>query len=137
MNRQIFQQIEAFAESMMKAAETDNEKKFYSVYAELEALAEQYKGKKNDHPVFWETLADFSEENQDAIKLYQQAYQLADSLKDTEYKASIQYSLAQRLFEEGQKEDALEALAKAEKFAGFTEDQELQEDIQQLRSEIE
>ncbi|WP_415891892.1 tetratricopeptide repeat protein [Neptuniibacter sp. PT8_73] len=137
MNGQIFKQIEAFAESMMKAAEADSEKEFYSVYGELEALAEQYKGKKNDHPVFWETLADFAEENQDAIILYQQAYQLADSLKETEYKASIQYSLAQRLIEEGQKEDALEALAKAEKFAGFTEDQELQEDIQQLRSEIE
>lgn len=137
MNRQIFQQIEAFAELMMKAAEADNEKEFYSVYAELEALAEQYKGKKNDHPVFWETLADFAEENEEAIKLYQQAYQLADSLKETEYKASIQYSLAQRLLEEGQKEGALDALAKAERFAGFTEDPELQEDIQLLRSEID
>jgi len=137
MNRQVFEKIEEFAQSLMAFAQADNETEFYAKYAELEQFCQQYKDKKNDHPVLWETLADFSEDNQQAITLYGQAYLLADKLKETEYKASIQFSLAQRLYEEGLQEKALEALTKAEKFAGFTEDQELQEEIKQLRSEIE
>lgn len=136
MNRQVFEQVEGFAQSLLQYAEADNETEFYTKYAELEQFCQQYKNKKNDHPVLWETLADFSEDNQQAIALYSQAYLLADQLKETEYKASIQFSLAQRLYEEGLQEKALDSLTKAEKFAGFTEDQELQEEIKQLRAEI-
>ena len=116
----------------MAAAEADNEERFYALYEQLEQLCNQHKGSKKAHPVLWETLADFSEDNDKAITAYGEAYKLADQLKDNEYKASIQYSLAQRYLEEDRKSEAGEALEKAAKFASFTEDRELQEEIQLL-----
>ena len=132
MSKAIFDQVESFAQDMMAAAEADNEAQFYSLYEQLEALCNEYKGSKKDHPVLWETLADFSEDNDKAIIAYGEAYKLADQLKDNEYKASIQYSLAQRYLEEDRKSEARGALEKAAKFASFTEDEELQREIQLL-----
>ncbi|MGB0203692.1 MAG: hypothetical protein ACPF9K_01435 [Neptuniibacter sp.] len=132
MNKVLFNQVEKLAQEMMAAAEADNEEQFYSLYDQLKQLCQEHQGSKKDHPVLWETLGDFSEENDDAIDAYNQAYQLAEQMKDNEYKASIQYALAQRYLEEDRKTEAGDALEKAAKFASFTEDQELQEEIQLL-----
>ena len=132
MNKVLFNQVEKLAQEMMAAAEADNEEQFYALYDQLKQLCLEHQGSKKDHPVLWETLGDFSEENDDAIDAYNQAYELAEQMKDNEYKASIQYALAQRYLEEDRKAEAGEALAKAAKFASFTGDAELQEEIQLL-----
>lgn len=136
MNAQQFSEIETLAQKMLTAAENDDEGSFYALYDELESRCQQVKGSSKDHPVLWETLGDFSEEFDQAIAAYEQAFKLASELKDNEYKGSIQYALAQRYLEEGQQQLAEDALAKAEKFAGFTEDTELQEEITQLKAEL-
>ena len=132
MNAQLFQQVEQLAETLMAAAERDDETSFYEGYNQLNALCELHAGTKNDHPVFWETLADFTEENPDAVSLYQRAFEIADSLKENEYKASIQFSLAQRLVELGEVAQAKQALIKSEKFASYTEDVDLQNEAAAL-----
>ena len=132
MNKVLFNQVEKLAQEMMAAAEADNEEQFYALYDQLKHLCLEHQGSKKDHPVLWETLGDFSEENDDAIDAYNQAYQLAEQMKDNEYKASIQYALAQRYLEEDRKAEAGDALEKAAKFASFTEDAELQREIQLL-----
>jgi hypothetical protein len=132
VSKAIFEQVEKLAHELMAAAEADNEEQFYALYDQLKQLCQEHQGSKKDHPVLWETLGDFSEENDDAIGAYNQAYQLAEQMKDNEYKASIQYSLAQRYLEEDRKTEAGDALEKAAKFASFTEDEELQEEIQLL-----
>lgn len=132
MSKAIFEQVERLAHELMAAAEADNEEQFYALYDQLKQLCQAHKGSKKDHPVLWETLGDFSEENDDAINAYNQAYQLAEQMKENEYKASIQYSLAQRYLEEDRKTEAGDALVKAAKFASFTEDEELQREIQLL-----
>lgn len=132
----LFTAVEAYAEQLMGYAEQDQAEQFYAVYAELEAFCESHKGKKSDHPVLWETLADFSEENKVAIAHYQYAYALADQAKDVEYKASIQLALAQRYYEDKVLPMALEAIEKAVKFARFTEDDELQAEAEALCGDI-
>jgi len=136
MSAQMFRQIEAFAEALMVAAEAGDEAAFYAGYEELEQFCRENEGSKRDHPVLWETLADFTEENPAAIALYQQAYQLADQQKETEYKASIQFSLAQRLSEEGCHTEAIQAVEKAEKFASYTEDDELIEEVALFKQQL-
>lgn len=136
MSKKLFQQVESYAESMLAAAEINDEAEFYGLYDALLALCEENKGSKQEHPVLWETLADFTEDNSKAISFYQLAYEQADSLKENEYKASIQYSLAVRLLEESDVDNALFALEKAEKFAGFTEDEELKLDISELKKKV-
>lgn len=136
MSAEIFKQVETLAEQMMSAAENEDETLFYALYEELKQLCTHYEGSKKDHPVLWETLADFSEEDEQAVAYYLRAFTLAEALKDNEYKASIQYALAQRYLESGLQAQAQEAAAKAEKFASFTEDEELQSEIQQLLDEL-
>ncbi|WP_286237722.1 tetratricopeptide repeat protein [Neptuniibacter halophilus] len=136
MSGTLFKQVELLAEQMLEAAEADDEPRFYQHYEALEALCMSHQGKKSDHPVLWETLADFSEDNPRAIALYQQAFSLADQLKENEYKASIMFALAQRQSEEGDSEAALLSLEKAQRFASFTEDEELQQEIAELQSAL-
>ena len=132
MNSQLYKSLQEMSQVLIEAAEVDDEALFYKHYAELEALCESYSGGKQDHPVLWETLADFTEDNDRSIGLYQQAFTLADKLKENEYKASIQFSLAQRLIEESREIEAEESLLKAQKFAAYTEDSELIEEIDHL-----
>ena len=129
MNAKIFIQVESLAESMMSAANKDDEAAFYGFYNQLKCLCSEYIGKKNNHPVLLETLADFTEDSEEAIKCYLQAYGLADQLKENEYKASIQFSLAQRYMELNRTAEAKGCLLKAEKFASYTEDEELKREI--------
>lgn len=136
MNTRIFKQVEELALGLVAAAEKDDEVLFKGLYGQLDQLCNHLEGSKNDHPVLWETLADFTEENPQALVLYRKAYLLADSLKDNEYKASIQFSLGQRLSEDGAHQEALEALSLSEKFAAFTEDDLLKQDIQELIAEL-
>ena len=136
MNAQQFRQIEDLAEKMLAAAEADDETTFYQLYNDLEQQCQAVKGTAKDHPVLWETLGDFSEDHSAALAAYEQAFKLASDLKDNEYKGSIQYAIAQRYLEAEQPEPAKDALAKAEKFASFTEDTELQAEIAALKAEL-
>lgn len=136
MSAQLIRTVHQLAETLMLSAEQNNEERFYSYYEQLKQLCLAHKNKKSDHPVLWETLADFSEENAEAIEYYRAAYELADTLKENEYKASIMFALAQRLIEEKREGEARECLAKAEKFAGFTEDEELKQEVKALLAEL-
>ena len=132
----MFSQVERLAEDMLCAAENDNEPDFYRLYDELKALCLDAKGTKKDHPVLWETLGDFSEGFEEAINAYTQAFELADALKDNEYKASILYAMAQRYVEENRALQAQDALTRAAKFASFTEDDELKAEITELMQSL-
>ena len=105
MNTHLFEQVEQLAKKMMAAAEANDETLFYQDYETLKQLCDDQVGTRNEHPVLWESLADFTEDNSTAIALYQRAYDSAKALKETEYKASIQFSLAQRLLEQGKKDE--------------------------------
>lgn len=137
MNSKIFKQVESFAENMMDAASKGDEKSFYDFYDQLKCLCDENNGKKHDHPVLWETLADFTDDCEESIHFYMQAYQIADKLKENEYKASIQFSLAQRYMELGQSVEAKSSLLKAEKFASYTEDEELKREIAEILKKLD
>lgn len=136
MSSKLFRQVEELAEAMLQAAEADTETQFYALYADLKQLCEAESGKKTEHPVLWETLADFTEENDEAIRFYEKAYLLADAQKENEYKASIKFSMACRFQEMEKQNEALEAVEQAGKFASFTEDDELKQDIAELREQL-
>jgi len=132
MNTHLFEQVEQLAKKMMAAAEANDETLFYQDYETLKQLCVDQVGTRNEHPVLWESLADFTEDNSTAIALYQRAYDSAKALKETEYKASIQFSLAQRLLEQGEKDEAKLALDKAVKFASYTDDDQLKLEISEM-----
>lgn len=130
MNKALYNQVHALAEKLMTAAEQEDVKQFHSLYDELETLCIDHDGSKKDHPVLWETLADFTEEFEDAIEIYEKALELATSLKAFDYQASILFSMA-RVYTELEKPDSAKASAeKALLAAEKSEDMGLQKEIQ-------
>jgi len=132
MNTKLYTKVLALAKGLMEAAEKNNEPFFYRQYDQLKVLCEENeKGRKN-HPVQWETLADFTEETEDAIRYYDKALELAEGISAHDYIASICCSKATMLRECGEREKALEAVLYAEEHALKEDDKELKEEIAAL-----
>lgn len=134
MNTALYKKVHQLATQLLQAAEADNEPVFNQRYQELQTLCQQHQHGPKDHPVQWETLADFSDDNPTAIQLYRQALALANAQQEPSYSASISLSLSGRLLEQQQTAEALTAAIAARTYAAQTQDRELQQEIeQQLR----
>jgi hypothetical protein len=81
------------------------------IYNQIKDVCETHEGTILDHPFQWETLADFTLENdRNALKIYFKALKLAIEGNLTEYVASINLAIAERYME-------LEDFNKAWRFA--------------------
>jgi len=70
------------------------------IYNQIKDVCETHEGTILDHPFQWETLADFTLENDhDALKIYFKALKLATKCNLTEYVASINLAVAERYME--------------------------------------
>lgn len=130
MNKQIFNQVHALAEKLLTAAEKEDVKTFHDLYDELESLCIEHDGSKKDHPVQWEALADFTEEFEDAIEIYEKALELAVKLKAFDYQASILFSMARVYVELDKSESARSSAEKALEVAKKANDEQITSEIQ-------
>jgi hypothetical protein len=81
------------------------------IYNQIKDVCKTHEGTILDHPFQWETLADFTLENdRNALKIYFKALKLAIEGNLTEYVASINLAIAERYME-------LEDFNKAWRFA--------------------
>jgi len=136
MNTKLYTRVHSLAKGLLDAAEKDNEPFFYRQYEQLQILCEENeKGNKN-HPVQWETLADFTEDSDAAIGYYQKALGYAEAVKAHDYIASINFSMATLLKETGQLDLALSSAQIAEEHASKSEDDNLKQDIASLISSL-
>lgn len=131
MNTAVYKTVHWLATQLMAAAEANSETRFNQHYQQLQALCLQHQNSPKDHPVQWETLADFTDDSPRAIELYQQALTLANALQETDYSASISLSLCNRLQELQQWPQALAAAQAAKTYAAQCPDRELQQEIEQ------
>jgi len=96
-------------------AEAQDVRTYWQLYNELECYCEAQA--ERDHPFLWETLADFTLDDQAALALYLKALSKAQLLGSADYEASVLLSLAERHKDIGNAElayrYALEANAKA------------------------
>ena len=70
------------------------------IYNQIKGVCETHEGTILDHPFQWETLADFTLENdRNAVKIYFKALKLATKGNLTEYVASINLAIAERYME--------------------------------------
>ena len=138
MNTKLYKQVHSYAEQLMAAAEQHDEKTFYGLYDRLKKLCDNNRGiERKDHPVQWETLADFTEDVEQALALYDHALAMAMAIESSDHIASINYSVAGLLIELGRTADALAAATQAKAAALHTSDSELQREtiklVKQLR----
>lgn len=132
INTKIYKAVYELAERLMKAAAKDDRAAFDSLYAELQAICTDNENTDKDHPEQWETLADFTEELEDALPIYQKALEKAIAKNSKDHMASIGFSMATLQVQLGQTDDAIERLQLAKASADGIEDDELKAEIDQL-----
>ena len=132
LKTQLYKSVHTVAEQLVEAADKAERETFDALYTELKAICIENENTEKDHPVQWETLADFTEEVDDAIAIYEKALGKAEAINEKDYMASIAYSIATLQLELGDNKKAIKYLEEAKINANKSEDLELKADIDQL-----
>jgi len=132
LNTKLYKSVHTLAEQLVEAADKADRETFDALYTELKAICIENENTEKDHPVQWETLADFTEEVDDAIAIYEKALGKAEAINEKDYMASIAYSIATLQLELGENKKAIKYLEEAKINANKSEDLELKADIDQL-----
>jgi len=132
MSEKLLKQLETLAKTLMACAERNDEKSFHKAYEELQTLCDQHPESLDA----WETLADFTEDFELAISLYEGVLEKAEASESRDYVSSVTYSLAQLYYELGNQADAVRYLEKAKGSSKGSPDKQLLSDIAELESAL-
>ena len=132
INTKIYKSVYSLSEKLMTAAKKDNNEVFESLYAELKAVCIDNENTGKDHPEQWETLADFTDELEDAVAGYEKALEKAIDINSNDHISSISLSMATLQIELGQNDAAINNLQVAKISANKIEDTELKGDVDDL-----
>lgn len=132
MNTKVYKAVHDLAEDLMVAANKNDTKKFELLYKQLKAICIENENTPKDHPVQWETLADFTEELEEAIIGYEKALQKSIEINNKDHMSSVAFSMATLQLELGQKEEAIKNLQSAKISANKIADKELKAEIHDL-----
>lgn len=132
INTKIYKSVYSLSEKLMDAANNDNRKVFDSLYGQLKAVCIDNENTHKDHPEQWETLADFTEDLEDAVAGYAKAQEKAMAINSKDHMTSIAFSMAKLQIELGQVDAAIINLQNAKINANKIEDKDLKVEIDEL-----
>lgn len=132
MNTKVYKAVHDLAEQLMKAANKEDRVTFDKLYQQLQTICIENDDTDKDHPVQWETLADFTEELEDALALYEKALAKATAINSKDFMASIAFAIANLQIEFGQNAQAIKNLQDAKISANKIEDKAFKIEIDQL-----
>lgn len=132
MNTKIYKAVHGLAEKLLAAANKKNQEKFDALYAELKAICEDNEDTHKDHPVQWETLADFTSDYEEALAIYSKALVKAVAIDSKDFMSSIPFAMATLQAELGLVDSAIENLKNAQASAERIEDEDLKVEISKL-----
>ncbi|NRA24814.1 MAG: tetratricopeptide repeat protein [Oleispira sp.] len=137
MNTKIYKQVHTLAKDLLKASEGEDQERFDKYYAQLKKVCNEYEGSTKDHPVQWETLADFTEDLELAVTIYDKALAKAEAISSADFCSSIGYSIATMKIELDDRKGAIASLEKAKgASSGKIEDKNLKAEIHDLLIEL-
>ncbi len=128
----IHERVTELAAEIVNAGQADDRRSSWALYEELSSYCEAVAADGRDHPFLWETLADFTADDQAAIALYQRALPLAVAAGADEYSASIHLALAERYSNLDAMEEARDHALQADACARVTDDLPLRQAISQF-----
>jgi hypothetical protein len=120
------------SEKLMAAARKDNAEVFESLYAELKTICLDNENTDKDHPEQWETLADFTEDLEEAVIGYKKALEKATAINSKDHMSSIAFSMASLQLELGDIVAATQNLQDAKISANKIADKDLKKEIDDL-----
>lgn len=132
INTKVYKAVHDLAEQLMDAANKNDRKRFELLFLKLKTLCEENENTSKDHPVQWETLADFTEELEEAITTYEKALEKSIAINNKDHMSSVAYSMATLQIELGQKDEAVKNLKDAKVSANKISDKELKAEIHDL-----
>ena len=136
MNTKIYKQVLSLTNELLAAAQKENQAKFDGYYLTLKEVCEEHENTDKDHPVQWETLADFTDDLALAVTIYEQALVKAEAINSKDFRSSIGFSIASLKVELGDKVGAIEHLEKAKISCNKIVDKELKEEIYDLLDKL-
>jgi hypothetical protein len=136
MNTKIYKQVLSLTDDLLAAVQQKNQSSFDRYYLALKQLCEAHENTDKDHPVQWETLADFTDDLALAITIYQQALTKAEAINDKDFRSSIGFSIAALKVELDNKTGAIEYLEQAKISCNKIIDKELKAEIHDLLEEL-
>ncbi len=132
LNTQLYKSVYNLAGELINAANNEDKPQFDLLYTQLHAICVDNENSEKDHPVQWETLADFTEDLEEAITLYQKALDKAVAINSKDYMSSIAFSMATLQTELGHIDAAIKNLQNAKTHANKSDDKELKLEIDEL-----
>ena len=136
MNTKIYKHVHSLAKDLMQAVHRKNQVNFDKYYAELKQVCEDNEDTDKDHPVQWETLADFTDDFDLAISIYEKALLKAEAINSKDFLSSVAFAIASLQVELGNKESAIEHLKNAKINSNKIADKELKAEIEDLLVEL-
>lgn len=136
MNIKIYKRVLFLTDHLMAATQEENQAKFDGHYLALKSLCEEHENTDKDHPVQWETLADFTDDLSLAVTIYKQALVKAEKINSKDFCSSIGYSIATLSVELGDKECAIKHLEKAKIDCNKIVDKTLKAEIHDLLTKL-
>jgi hypothetical protein len=132
INTKIYKSVYSLSEKLMAAARKDNAEVFESLYAELKTICLDNENADKDHPEQWETLADFTEDLEEAVIGYKKALEKATAINSKDHMSSIAFSMASLQLELGDIVAATQNLQDAKISANKIADKDLKKEIDDL-----
>ena len=136
INTKIYKSIYVLAEKLLEADSKNDQKTFDALYAQLKELCIENEKSDKDHTEQWETLADFTEDLDEALVIYQKALDKAAAINSKDHLASIAFSMAELQIELGQTDAAIKSLQNAKISANKIEDKEFKVEINELLAKL-
>jgi tetratricopeptide (TPR) repeat protein len=136
MKAPLFDKILKLSQEIADASASENDELRLKAYTKLQELCQKSLGTKNDHPLQWEALADFTDDGDIALDIYQIALEKAEKFELPQYSASVYLAMAQRYAEFEEKEKALAAANKAIELANSLENNETNQELQAEINEL-
>jgi hypothetical protein len=132
MKAPLYNDILAICQEISNASNAENDELRLTNCKKLQVLCATNQSTPKDHPLQWEALADFTEDGEQAMDIYEVALAAADKLSLPTFTASAYLSMALRQVEFEEKEQALVFANKASEAAQTIESEELKAEIAEL-----
>lgn len=129
MNTKVYKEVLYLAKELMSCAHKKDQAGFDAFYAELQQLCDENDGTDKDHPVQWETLGDFTDDLEEAIKIYDKALVKALAINSKDYLSSLGFAAATLKIELGDTVGAIAYLEQAKIHSNKIIDKELKAEI--------
>jgi len=136
MKAPLYDDILVICQEIANASNNDNDELRLASCKKLQVLCATNQGSPKDHPLQWEALADFTEDGDQAMDIYEIALATADKMSLPIFTASVYLSMALRQVEFEENEQALIFANKANEAAQTIDSEELKTEITELLAKL-